>query len=429
MLNPDLITREELYEAVWAESVQSLARALGISDVGLAKICKKLNVPRPGRGYWAKSPAARKLLKRPLPPLRADQEETYHVAQAATVGGAGWTREALKHLAEEGVAVPFASQGLESGGTHPLIAKYRSVLEECGLGVSDLLSKKACLAVSVSPSQLDRSLTLLQRLFGAFESQGYPVEVLPPRPAMHTQAGYEPFHPSRTGVRIKGELVAFEIKEASETVEVPPPVSKYRTTVSLGATLQPTHRAILSGHLILEIVDPTPHGMRRRWMERESRSIEKDLDPFFRAVMAIAEHAHQRTMERDARRKAEEEAARLKREAEAQRAELAARMFDLESRLMDVQQAQAIRAFAEAVQADARIRGITSETNLEVETWVAWARALAESLEQGALRTLATQRRPPEVAPSFGFRQAEQTEAAFRNEIDLWRRRYIYGRR
>jgi len=63
MLKPDLITREELYEAVWAESVQSLAKALGISDVGLAKICKKLNVPRPGRGYWAKGAAARKVLK------------------------------------------------------------------------------------------------------------------------------------------------------------------------------------------------------------------------------------------------------------------------------------------------------------------------------------------------------------------------------
>ena len=73
MLNPDLINREELYEAVWSESVQRLAQALEISDVGLAKICKKLNVPRPGVGYWAKSKASRKLLKKPLPPLQANQ--------------------------------------------------------------------------------------------------------------------------------------------------------------------------------------------------------------------------------------------------------------------------------------------------------------------------------------------------------------------
>lgn len=106
MLKPDLITREDLYEAVWAESVQSLAKALGISDVGLAKICKKLNVPRPGRGYWAKGAAARKVLKKPLPPLSADQVESHRVSLEATQGGSAWSREALQHLAEEGVKIP-----------------------------------------------------------------------------------------------------------------------------------------------------------------------------------------------------------------------------------------------------------------------------------------------------------------------------------
>lgn len=30
----------------------------GLSDVGLVKICKKLGIPVPGRGYWAKVKAA-----------------------------------------------------------------------------------------------------------------------------------------------------------------------------------------------------------------------------------------------------------------------------------------------------------------------------------------------------------------------------------
>lgn len=99
MLNPDRFTREDLYEAIWSEAVQKVAQALGISDVGLAKICKKLNVPRPGRGYWAKSPGLRKVLKKALPPLAEGQESISSISQA---GGAGWTREALKSLAEEG---------------------------------------------------------------------------------------------------------------------------------------------------------------------------------------------------------------------------------------------------------------------------------------------------------------------------------------
>ena len=51
---PIHLTREQLYEKVWSQSVSSLAKEMGVSDVGLAKICKRHNIPRPGLGYWAK---------------------------------------------------------------------------------------------------------------------------------------------------------------------------------------------------------------------------------------------------------------------------------------------------------------------------------------------------------------------------------------
>jgi hypothetical protein len=44
--------RAELYEQVWKEPVRDVARKYGISDVWLAKVCRKLAVPRPPRGYW-----------------------------------------------------------------------------------------------------------------------------------------------------------------------------------------------------------------------------------------------------------------------------------------------------------------------------------------------------------------------------------------
>jgi hypothetical protein len=40
-------TREELYQAVWSESMRVLAPRLGVSDVGLAKICKRMRIPVP----------------------------------------------------------------------------------------------------------------------------------------------------------------------------------------------------------------------------------------------------------------------------------------------------------------------------------------------------------------------------------------------
>jgi hypothetical protein len=47
------LNREELYEQVWSIPMIQLAKQYQISDVGLAKICKKLKIPVPGRGYRA----------------------------------------------------------------------------------------------------------------------------------------------------------------------------------------------------------------------------------------------------------------------------------------------------------------------------------------------------------------------------------------
>ena len=46
--------REELYEQVWSEPMIKLAPKYDLSDNGLRKICKKLNVPLPPQGYWVK---------------------------------------------------------------------------------------------------------------------------------------------------------------------------------------------------------------------------------------------------------------------------------------------------------------------------------------------------------------------------------------
>jgi hypothetical protein len=48
------LTRDELYERVWAEPMHTLAPRFGISDVALKKTCTRMWVPTPGRGYWAK---------------------------------------------------------------------------------------------------------------------------------------------------------------------------------------------------------------------------------------------------------------------------------------------------------------------------------------------------------------------------------------
>lgn len=70
-----LLTREEFFDLVWTKPMVQLAKEFGLSDVGLAKACKRHNIPRPDRGYWAKR-AVGKAPKRPaLPPRPLGAQE------------------------------------------------------------------------------------------------------------------------------------------------------------------------------------------------------------------------------------------------------------------------------------------------------------------------------------------------------------------
>lgn len=64
--------REELYENVWKVPLRTLAKEYGVCDVALGRTCRKLNVPVPGRGYWAKKAAHLPLPARPPLPIARD---------------------------------------------------------------------------------------------------------------------------------------------------------------------------------------------------------------------------------------------------------------------------------------------------------------------------------------------------------------------
>lgn len=61
-------TRKELYELIWSQPMRTVAASIGISDVALAKQCKKANIPVPNRGYWARQHAGKPTVQIPLPP-------------------------------------------------------------------------------------------------------------------------------------------------------------------------------------------------------------------------------------------------------------------------------------------------------------------------------------------------------------------------
>lgn len=60
-------SRQELYDLVWSDPMIKLAARYGISGNGLAKACRRANIPVPERGYWARKQAGQKIKQPPLP--------------------------------------------------------------------------------------------------------------------------------------------------------------------------------------------------------------------------------------------------------------------------------------------------------------------------------------------------------------------------
>jgi hypothetical protein len=61
--------RTALYDQVWSRPASEVSKSYGISGVMLGKVCRKLMVPVPPRGYWARVQNGQKIKKPSLPKL------------------------------------------------------------------------------------------------------------------------------------------------------------------------------------------------------------------------------------------------------------------------------------------------------------------------------------------------------------------------
>ena len=69
------LERQKLYEEVWATPMWRLSKKYGLSDRGLAKICGRLSIPVPARGYWRRKETGQEVSPDPLPPLKGGQRD------------------------------------------------------------------------------------------------------------------------------------------------------------------------------------------------------------------------------------------------------------------------------------------------------------------------------------------------------------------
>ena len=148
------LSRRQLYERVWSAPATKLAVQLGVSDVAIAKLCKKLNILRPPRGSWAKIEAGQKLTKAPLP---RDPEE----------------------IAKKGLArkVPSSIRmSPNNGSLHPVAAELMQILNDADLDYEKLVRTEGSMLprVRVSKSQVKRAAEAFHMIVTAMEARGIP---------------------------------------------------------------------------------------------------------------------------------------------------------------------------------------------------------------------------------------------------------------
>jgi hypothetical protein len=399
------IKREELYEQVWSVPIWTLCEQYGLSDNGLRKVCKRLNVPMPERGYWAKVEAGKKVRKTPLP-AKAERTTTEfwrapkREKTAADDADVGWVKEREAFEADPANRVEVAEKPRR---WHAAIAPLKEGLEEEAKKIEK--AKKAQEQYDKWPEWRKQRETGSDRWAWLwYERSG---QLMPgTHHASVVRLSLEQF---RRGLAIlnavavaaqkrqfeatldekKGRIVLeghgghLELRMSERTEQKTRKVKRYDGKMADEQYRVPT------GELRLYV----ERGYGKVWTcdERAEAPLESKLNALFAGVWKQVTYCRQKTREEEAEaqrravlaaeraeveRREREEAAR--REAERQRREA------LVGEVTAWRRAAEIRAYVEAVRAEAeKSRG---EVGPELGEWVSWAIGVAGETNPVGLR-------------------------------------------
>lgn len=179
---PGNVTREELYDRVWATPINHLAAAYGVSGSYLARVCASLNVPRPPVGHWQKKAVGKDRPRPPLPEVLPGDQIV-------------WSRDTPLAKPTPG---PAAARQLRSKADRPAVPSRHPILRGAeGLfrrtrKIDDyefLRPYKLLLPdIVTSEASLTRALDLGNTLYCAFERKGNRVMFAPPDSGMRRVA-------------------------------------------------------------------------------------------------------------------------------------------------------------------------------------------------------------------------------------------------
>ena len=367
------VSREELFDQVWTTPMSRLAQSYGISGNGLAKICNRLNVPYPPRGYWAKKAAGKKVVQYRLPHAKDGTRQAVMIRPTpAPVPRANVSPEMQQQIedAKHNAGVVIVPDRLIR--PHPIIAGWLKEREEKRASARRERNPWMRNLIPSDWTETEkRRHRILDTLFKAVEKQGIRIK----QPDRFT----EYFEAS-------GERIDYKLREKHKQVRIPKTAEETKRLLHGEKTwrqeLHPT------GLLAFSIETYLPTLSRREWSDTAAQKLEDQVGDILASLILagplLIEQRRQR--EEDERRRREEE---HRRQQEAERRRLDdnrwRRFTELAQRW---QQADEVRRFLDAL--DQRTDVAEVLTNGEpVSEWLSWARArLAEfdPLEAGPAR-------------------------------------------
>lgn len=368
------VTREELYDQVWATPMRSLAGRYGISDVALAKTCRHLGVPVPGRGYWAKKTAGRHVRRVPLPKLRPDAprrereftfDPTYAERRRRAVFGRVADQTAFEREPTNAIRVPERPTAV-----HPLVrTTFRSLREAKAHDDGVLYSAdKRLLDVGVARPNLPRARRVMDAVVKAFRTRGW-LLAEPTGDELHVV------------VVVEGQRVPFSLSERTTRVPPTPPKpvrigrGEFYTPSWAPTKYEPT------GELALELGASWGSGSRRSWRDGKRQRVEDCLNDFMIGIMASAEEAREFKRVQAQRMREWEEAQQRRIEHQRRAAEEAAKIKALQEAAAAWSRSRELLAFINNVRRVAEDK-LNSDAEGEAFTqWLEWAESYATSVD------------------------------------------------
>jgi hypothetical protein len=362
--NSVLLTREELYEMVWAQPIVKLAKEFGVSDVAVAKACRRHKIPLPGRGYWRRLEVGHKIARQPLPKL-----DKPFLNSITFKGG---ILPSAKKFAEDSAGSKITVSE-EPDELHPLARQTLVQLIHESPNDHGLISPKETLDVWVSENQLARAIRIMDALIKALETLGHKVEVSAYTERNdYRQPSPPPVH--KTQVNVKGVIFTFGIEESYKRVPHISSKSEEREIARGNKWNVPEFDFIPTGNMALKIKEPYLYGLRGTWSEGIKYRLEDRLNSFIQGLIIAADAEIERRIEEERKRKQREEEESRRKEEEQRRLREERLTKRLECEIKTWKLAQDARKYV------AKLESI-GQHDAESEEWIRWIHSYIERVD------------------------------------------------